>query len=152
VIEKAEHRQQVNGRRLRKLAITDQIRATCQRLLWLRDVHGWSQQKTADNIGITQGALAHYEIGRRVLDPYRAIEIAALFKTTLRFLYQGDFHQPGAAMVQGGWHPPNGAVSSAVSASPKTRNSEPERQSPGIKGNVLHTGLNQGNVLLLETC
>ena len=56
------------------------------RLLELRETNKWSQQYVADQLGISQRAYAHYEIGTRQLPIEILIKCALLYKVPTDYI------------------------------------------------------------------
>ncbi|WP_276353963.1 helix-turn-helix domain-containing protein [Cohnella caldifontis] len=56
------------------------------RIAFLRDQRGWTQEQLAASLGISRAALSHYEKNRREPDSVTLTKVADLFKVTLDYL------------------------------------------------------------------
>jgi len=61
-----------------------------QRLRWVREILGKSQEQMAQAVGIDQTAWSHYELGKRWPDIAQAARIVAKLKISLSFLLDGS--------------------------------------------------------------
>ena len=61
-----------------------------ERLKWVREIMGKTQQEMADMVGIQQSAWCQYETGRRSPDAFQAVRIAAKMKISVDYLLSGS--------------------------------------------------------------
>ncbi|KAK9679535.1 helix-turn-helix protein [Popillia japonica] len=60
--------------------------AFCNRLKKLRKEKGWSQEKAANKIGVSRGAVSYYEKGDRAPDIDTLLKVAAVFNASADYL------------------------------------------------------------------
>lgn len=60
-----------------------------QRLAWVREIAGYSQEELASFFDIGQQAISSYERGARALDPYFVLRFCVRFRASLDYVYRG---------------------------------------------------------------
>lgn len=64
-----------------------------QRLRWLRDALGASQQQMADQVGVHQTMWSAYENGKKSPDQYAMTRMAGKLKISIPYLLEGSLEE-----------------------------------------------------------
>jgi len=67
------------------------------RIAYLRDQSGWTQEQLSSSLGITRAALSHYEKNRREPDSEMLTKLADLFNVSIDYLV-GRTHNPNMTL------------------------------------------------------
>lgn len=67
----------------------DFVFAVGRRLAAVRIALGYTQERLADEIGVSAGAIGNYEQGKRLAPPHRMNRLAVLFFIPVEFIYRG---------------------------------------------------------------
>lgn len=67
------------------------------RIAFLRDQRGWTQETLASSLGISRAALSHYEKNRREPDTETLTKVANLFSVTIDYLV-GRTNEPNTTL------------------------------------------------------
>ena len=65
------------------------MREIGERLAWVRDIMGLSQNAMANIVGVTQTAWGKYELGQRTPDQFEIPRIAAKLKISVPYILRG---------------------------------------------------------------
>jgi transcriptional regulator with XRE-family HTH domain len=96
------------GRPARTEADRELMKQMGERLRWVREAKGWSQQQIATFVGLDQTAWSLYERGLRWPDQFAAARLIAKLKISREYLLDGlldDRVEPALAIRLGAAHP-----------------------------------------------
>lgn len=95
------------GRPRRTVADRRLMKEMGERLLWVRQELGLSQQEIANQVGVHQTAWSLWERGERWPDMFEAMRLAAKLKVTTDYLLNGNLEgvEPRLAIRLAAHHP-----------------------------------------------